>query len=130
MEPKSKRQKGKDWVSKSTWALIAKRASLLQSGRCNQAAARRMKHDIHGALKADKQRLTADVGEKIVAELESGNVKAAFCHLKGWYRAASETQAAPYPQTMERQTDERVALYARRVACGESFPTNGKPFNI
>ena len=28
MEPKSKRQKGKDWVSKGTWALIAKRALL------------------------------------------------------------------------------------------------------
>ena len=73
-----------------------------------------MKRKIHGALKADKQRLTADVGKKIVAELGAGNVKEAFCHLKGWYRAASETQAAPCPQTMERQTDERVELYARR----------------
>ena len=32
MEPKSKRQKGKDWVSEGTWALIAKQALLLQSG--------------------------------------------------------------------------------------------------
>ena len=47
MEPQSKRQKGKDWVSKATWALIVKRVLLLQSGRCNQAAARRMKHEIH-----------------------------------------------------------------------------------
>ncbi len=54
MEPRSKRPKGKDWVSEGTWALIAKRASLLQSGRCNQAAARRMKREIHQALKADK----------------------------------------------------------------------------
>ena len=38
MEPKSKRPKGKDWVSKGTWTLIAKRASLLQSGHWNQAA--------------------------------------------------------------------------------------------
>ena len=95
MEPKSKRQKEKDWVSEGTWALIAKRASLLQSGRCNQAVARRMKRKIHGAPEADKQRLTADVGQRIVVELGAGNVKEAFHHLKGWYRAASETQAAP-----------------------------------
>jgi hypothetical protein len=116
IEPKSKRPKGKDWVSKGTWTLIAKRVSLLQSGRCDQAAARRMKRKIHQALKADKQRLTADVGKKIVAELGSVNVKEAFRHLKGWYPAASETQAAPCPQTMVRQTDERVALYAKREA--------------
>ena len=74
MESKSKRQKGKDWVSKGTWALIAKRAVLLQSGRCNQAAARIMKQEIMTALKAGKQWLTADVGEKIVAELGAGKV--------------------------------------------------------
>ena len=81
-------------------------------------------------LKADKQRLTADVGERIVAELGAGNVKEAFLQLKGWYREASETQAAPCPQTMERQTEERVALYARQAAYGEGFPANGTPFNI
>ena len=110
MEPKSKRQKGKDWIGEATWALIAKRASLLQSGRCNQAAARRMKQEIHTALKEDNQRLTADFGEKILAELGAGKVQEAFCHLKGWYRAASETQAAPRPQTMEHQTNERGEL--------------------
>ena len=88
MEPKSKRQKGKDWVSKGTWKLITKRVSLLQSGRCNQAAARRMKREIHGVLKADKRQLTADGGERIVSELGAGNIQEAFRHLKGWYRAA------------------------------------------
>ena len=86
--------------------MIAKRASLLQSGCCNQAAARRMRRKIYGVLKADKQRLTADVGERIVAELGARNVKEAFRHLKGWYRDASETQAAPCPQTMDCQTEE------------------------
>jgi hypothetical protein len=31
---------------------------------------------------------------------------------------------------MERQTDERVELYAERVAYGEDFPENGTPFEI
>ena len=97
MEPKSKRQKEKDWVSEGTWKLITKWASLLQSGRCNQTAARRMKRKIHGALKEDKQRLTPDVGEKIVAELVAGKVQEAFRHLKGWYRAAFKNAGFPMP---------------------------------
>jgi hypothetical protein len=31
---------------------------------------------------------------------------------------------------MERQTDERVELYAERAAYGEEFPPNGTPFDI
>jgi hypothetical protein len=31
---------------------------------------------------------------------------------------------------MERQTDERVELYAERDAHGEEFPANGTPFEI
>ena len=89
-----------------------------------------MKQEISGGIKADKRRLTAKVGERIAAELEAGNVQEAFLHLKGWYRAASETQLAPCPQMMERQTNERVQLYAKRVAHGEKFPQNGDPFNI
>ena len=66
MEPKTKMAKGTDWISMTTWSLIAKRMSLKQSGQLNQAAARRMKGKVNGALKADKQQLTADVGENIV----------------------------------------------------------------
>ena len=129
-EPETQRAKGKDWMGAATWKLIAKLASLLQSGRCNQAAARRMKREINGAIKVDKQRLTAEVGDQIVAELNEGRVHEAFRHLRGWYRAASETQSAPCPQTMARQTRERMELYAKRVSYGANFPNNGEPFDI
>ena len=89
-----------------------------------------MKHEVQAALKVDKSRLTAKVGESIVSELSQGNVQEAFRHLKGWYRAASETQARPCHQRMERQTDERVELYAERDAYGTGFPANGTPFTI
>ncbi len=39
VDPKPTRKQGKDWMSKATWCLIAKRASLLQSGRIRQDAA-------------------------------------------------------------------------------------------
>jgi len=130
VDPKKKRALGKKWISEGAWKLIATRASLLCSGKIRQAAARRMKREVQAALKADKTRLTAEVGETIVLELSSGNVQEAFRHLKGWYRSTSETQARPCHQTMERQTDEQVELYAERDACGAEFPENGTPFAI
>ena len=89
-----------------------------------------MKRVVHAALKEEKRRLTAQVGENIVSELGKGNVQEAFRHLKGWYRTASEAQARPCHQMMERQTDERVELYAERDAYGAEFPANGTPFGI
>jgi hypothetical protein len=53
IEPKKKRLPGKDWISEGTWRLIAKRASLLHSGKIRQAAARRIKREVQAALKAD-----------------------------------------------------------------------------
>ena len=114
VEPKMTRPPGKDWISKGTWRLITKRASLLRSGKIRQAAARWMKHKVHAASKADKSRLTAKVGERIVLELNKGNVQEAFRHLKGWYRNASEIQARPCRLTMEGQTVKRNELYAER----------------
>ena len=112
------------------WKLIAKRTSLLRSGKIGQAAAWRMKRKVQMALKVDKSWLTAKVGESIVLELSKGNVQEAFRHLKGWYWTASETQARPCHQTMEWQTIERKELYAEREAYGIGLPANGTPFPI
>ncbi len=87
---------GKDWVSEATWHLIAKQVSLLRSSKIRQDAARRMKRKIKAAIKADKQKLTAKVGDSIIAELAKGGVKEeALQHLNGWYQKAVETQARP-----------------------------------
>ena len=130
VDPTPTQAAGKDWISKGTWKLIRKRASLMRSGKIRQDAARRMQREVKAALKADKSRLTAEVGERIVSELQEGKVQEAFRHLKWWYRNASETQAKPCHQTMERQTDKRVELYAERAAYGKEFPENGTPFEI
>jgi len=123
VDPKPTRAPGKEWISEWTWKLIRKRASLLRSGKIRQATARQMKREVHAALKEDKRRLTAEVGENIV-------LQEAFRHLKGWYQTASEAQATPCHQTMEHQTDERVELYEERDAYGAEFPANGTPFAI
>jgi hypothetical protein len=60
----------------------------------------------------------------IEAKLTGGNVQESFCHLKGWYRAASETTTRPCPQTMVKQTAERIDLYRQRDPPGEPLPIN------
>jgi hypothetical protein len=60
-------------MSKATWRLIAKRVSLLWSGRIRQDAMRRMKCKIEASIKAD-QKLTTEVGILIVADLAKGGV--------------------------------------------------------
>ena len=69
IEPKQTRAIEKDWISEGTWNLIAKRTSLMRSGKIRQAAACRMQREVKAALKADKSWLTADIGERIVTEL-------------------------------------------------------------
>ena len=54
VDPKPTQPPGKDWISKGTWKMIRKRASLMQSGKIRQDAARRMQHEVKTALKADK----------------------------------------------------------------------------
>jgi hypothetical protein len=70
------------------------------------------------------------VGAAVEAELTGGNVQEAFCHLKGWYRAATEMQAKPCYHTMEYQTMEWVDLYARRDSPGDPLPINVTPVMI
>jgi hypothetical protein len=73
-----------------------------------------MKRKIGTTIKADKRKLTADVGDSIIAELAKGDIKETFRHLKGWYRKAAEMQARPCRQMMERQTTQSGLRTARR----------------
>ncbi len=89
-----------------------------------------MKCKIGAAIKADKHKLSTNVGDSIVAELAKGDVEEAFRHLKGWYRNAAETQARPCHQTMEHQTNKWEELYMERAAYSEAFLENGMPYAI
>jgi hypothetical protein len=57
-------------------------------------------------------------------------VQEAFRHLKGWHRAAAETQAKLCYHTMERQTSEQVNLYMRRASPCNPLPINYGPIEI
>ena len=114
-------------LSPETWKLGRNRTMLRRTGRLCRAGGRRMRRAIWHSLQKDRTTRTKRVGETIEAELKGGDVQEAYRHLKGWYRAATEVEARPCLQTMERQTTERVALYARRTSPGEPLPINVTP---
>jgi hypothetical protein len=81
-------------------------------------------------LKTDCAARTAQVGAAIEAKLAGGDVQEAFWCLTGWYRNTLDSMAHPCPQTMEQQTAERVALYARRDSPGDPLPITIDPVPI
>ena len=83
-----------------------------------------MKREMWASLKNDHKERTKQVGEDIEAKLAKGDVQEAFRHLKGWYPDATETEAWPCKQTMERQTKEREELYEKRVSPRAPIPTH------
>jgi hypothetical protein len=121
---------GNKWIFAERWRLVSPRTTLRKTGKLCQIGARRMQRQIWAALRGDREARTLRVGNLIEAKLAGGDVQEAFRHLKGWYRAASETTTRPCPQTMARQTAKRVDLYARRDPPGEPLPTNIIPIQL
>ena len=120
-----------DWILSETWHLIKQRPMLQCSGHLCQVGGRRLTRLICASLKQDREaRMASVVGSTIKAELTKGNIQEAFRHLKGWYRAATETQAKPCYWTMVRQTLEQVDLYARRQSPGDPLPVLVDPVEI
>jgi hypothetical protein len=111
-----------NWILEESWWLIAHRAMLRRTGRLCQTGGRRMDSQIGVSLQKDQTNQMAKVGAAVKAELAGGNVQEAFRHLKGWYRAATETQAKPCYHTMECQTLEWVDLCVRRESLGNPLP--------
>ncbi len=118
------------WILEESWWLFTHQAMLRHTGRLCQAGGHRSNCQIGASLQKDRINQTATVGATVEAELAGGNVQEVFRHLKGWYRAAMETQAKPCYHTMECQTLERVDLYAWRESPGDPLPINVTPVVI
>jgi hypothetical protein len=121
---------GNEWISVETWRLISHRSMLRRTGKLCLTGGRHLRRKIWDALRGDRSARTAQVGSMIEAKLAGGNVQESFCHLKGWYRATSETITRPCPQTMVKQTAERVDLYRQRDPPGEPLPINIDPIPV
>ncbi len=113
-----------DWISDKTWALAGQQTALRRVEKLSRAEGRWTKHLIWASLHKDRAARTKGVGDAIEAELAKGDVQEAFPLLKGWYWVASETVACPCPQTMARQTEDRVELYCQQDSPGDPLLIN------
>jgi hypothetical protein len=121
---------GNEWISAETWRLISHRSMLRRTGKLCQTGGRHLQQKIWDALRGDRRTQTAQVGSMIEAKLAGGNVQESFRHLKGWYRAALETTTRPCPETMVKQTAERVDLYRQQDPPGAPLPINIDPILV
>jgi hypothetical protein len=106
VEGERKKRKYGNWILASTWQLIKHHSMVRRSGHLCQVGGRRLSRQIRASLTQDRVDRPAKVGSTIKAEIAGGNVQEAFCHLKGWYCTATDTQAKSCYHTMERQMSE------------------------
>ena len=101
------------WISDKTWAVVDKRATMRRKGHLTTCHARRMGREIKSLLTADCKQRAANAASTVESRLSNGAVKEAWRAFKGWYRSAEDRPPPACPETMVRQTVERVELYAR-----------------
>ncbi len=88
------------WILEESWQLIIHQAMLCRTGCLCQAGGHCLNCQIGVSLQKDRTDQMAAVGATVEAKLAGLNIQEAFRHLKGWYRAATETQAKPCYHTM------------------------------
>ncbi len=77
----------------------------------SQAAARNPGRKIKACLKADHLKQAATTASNVEGCLAVGEYIEVWRHLKGWYRLAEDRAPNPCPDTLAKQTDERIQLY-------------------
>ncbi len=77
-----------------------------------QAAARKLGRDVRDCLKVDHLLRAKNTALNVKGCLVVGEFIEAWHHLKGWYHLVEDQAPKPCPETMAKQTGERVKLYA------------------
>ena len=93
-------------------------------------ASRRIGREIKSSLAADRKQRAANTASTVESHLGNRAVKEAWRALKGWYRAVEDRPPPACPETMAKQTAERVELYARAPPMGTPLPFNFPVFKI
>jgi hypothetical protein len=84
---------------------------LHREGMLSQTAARNLGRKIKVCLKANCLQRATTTASYVEGCLAAGEYIEAWRHLKGWYRSAEDRAPKPCPETLAKQTDERIQLY-------------------
>jgi hypothetical protein len=94
-----------------------------RKGHLTTYYARWMGHKIKSLLAADCKQRAANAASTVESHLSNGAMKEAWRALKGWYRSAEEQPPPTCPETMVKQTVERMDL-------SQGLPPWGKPSRL
>ena len=96
----------------------------------SQAAAHLLGREIKARLKADCLLRATNTASNIKGCLTVGEFVEAWRNLKGWYPLAEDQAPKPCPESLSKQTQERIDLYAACTPLGAmpQFHVNPTPF--
>ena len=114
------------WIRDGTWRLLDQRSALRKQGRLTMVQGRRLGRRIRASLQSDRDYRALQAGHAIMANLADDNIKAAWEHLRAWHKEVDPAASKPCFQALDRQTDERVALYRRRDPPGAPIPSSAR----
>jgi hypothetical protein len=110
------------WITDETWKIVNTCVLLRRKGMLSQAAACSLGREIKARLKADCLLRATTTASNVKGCLAAGEYIEAWHHLKGWYCLAEDQAPKPCPETMAKQTQERVDLHATRTPKGMPLP--------
>ena len=128
--PPPRERRENQWISLATWQLVDDRARQRKLGLLTKQSLRVHNRKVQAGLKQDRRKRASDAGARIEQKLGEGDLKEAWRGLKGWYSAVEERAPKPCYLSMQKQTNERVALYGKVDPPGEPIPINIDPFTI
>jgi hypothetical protein len=118
------------WITDATWKVFNYRAMLHRKGMLSQAAAHNLGRKIKVCLKVDHLQLAATTALNVEGCLVAGEYIEAWCYLKGWYCLAEDRAPKPCPETLSKQTEERIQLYTAVPPPGWAMRFNVDPSNV
>jgi hypothetical protein len=128
--PPPRERPANKWISNATWKVVDYRAMLRRKGMLSQTVARNLGRKIKVCLKADRLQRAATTASNIEGCLAAGEYIEAWRHLKGWYCSAEDQAPKPCPETLAKQTDERIQLYTAVPPPGWAMQFNVEPSDV
>jgi hypothetical protein len=118
------------WITNATWKVVDYRAMLRRKGMLSQAAAHNLGRKIKVCLKVDRLQGAATTASNVKGCLAAGKYIEAWHYLKGWYHLAEDQAPKPCPETLAKQTEERIQLYTAVHPPGWAMRFNVDPSNV
>ncbi len=96
----------------------------------SQAAAHNLGWKIKICLKVDRLQRAATTALNVKGCLAAGEYIEAWRYLKGWYCSAEDRAPKPRPETLAKQTEERIQLYTAVPFPGWAMRFNVDPSDV